>query len=216
MWTFYDERMTQVAKYCQLHTVLTAGNLHGTSLSVHRIQLEVHWAGQGQRHPEQHKILNYSIPLRISVKIQFYGHANVSVVDPHWFQCGSRSGSSFYLNAGLGLGSQTNNDPCRSGYLSDFKVTKSWILYEKYVDIGSKNNKNLFEREEIWFICNLLVNFHAPGSGSAYPIRFRNRDSQMNVLVDPCGSGSTTLAKVSLWWRPRIVGWVFTSRKIPT
>ncbi len=37
----------------------------------------------------------------------------------------------------------------------------------------------------------VLVNFHAPGSGSGFPLRSRNQDSQINA--DPWGSGSKTM-----------------------
>jgi hypothetical protein len=52
--------------------------------------------------------------------------------------------------------------------------------------------KSLFERQEtIYFY--ILVNFHAPesGSGSTLPVRIRIQDSQMNA--DLCGSGPKTL-----------------------
>jgi hypothetical protein len=39
-----------------------------------------------------------------------------------------------------------------------------------------------------------MVNFYAPGSGSALPIRIRIQESQINA--DPCGSGSTTLTRI--------------------
>jgi hypothetical protein len=41
----------------------------------------------------------------------------------------------------------------------------------------------------------ILVNFDAPGSGSgsAFPIRIRIKDNQINA--DPCGFGSTTLVR---------------------
>ncbi len=58
-----------------------------------------------------------------------------SVVDPHWFQCGSGS-SFFYLNADpdsdLEPGFQTNADPGGSGFGLDFWVTKDEFLHEKY------------------------------------------------------------------------------------
>ncbi len=40
----------------------------------------------------------------------------------------------FYLNANSepDIGSQTNADPSGSGFWSDYKVTKAWILHEKY------------------------------------------------------------------------------------
>jgi hypothetical protein len=37
----------------------------------------------------------------------------------------------------------------------------------------------------------ILVKIHAPGPGSAFPIRIRIQDSQ--IYADPSGSGSTTL-----------------------
>jgi hypothetical protein len=37
----------------------------------------------------------------------------------------------------------------------------------------------------------IFVNFHVPGSGSAYPIWIQIQNRQINV--NPCGSGSTTL-----------------------
>jgi hypothetical protein len=46
-----------------------------------------------------------------------------------------------------------------------------------------------FERQETRFICKFLVNYHAPGSGSAFPIRIQDR--QMNA--DPSEFGSTIL-----------------------
>jgi hypothetical protein len=40
-----------------------------------------------------------------------------------------------------------------------------------------------------------MINFHAPGSGSAFPIRIRIQDSQMNA--EPGGSGSTTVTTLA-------------------
>ncbi len=53
-----------------------------------------------------------------------------------------------------------------------------------------KGAKAFLKRQETMFI-EMLVNFHPPGSGSAFPIRIWIQDSQMNA--DPCGSGSTIL-----------------------
>ncbi len=41
---------------------------------------------------------------------------------------------------------------------------------------------------------SIMVNFHAPGCGSAFPIRIRIHESQTNA--DLCGSGSTTLIRI--------------------
>jgi hypothetical protein len=46
-----------------------------------------------------------------------------------------------------------------------------------------------------------LANFHAPGSGSAFPTRIRINSSQMNA--DPGGSGSGTLEQ-SVYFVPVI------------
>ena len=38
--------------------MLTASYLHGASLPVHGVELQVHWAGQGQGHPETKQLTN--------------------------------------------------------------------------------------------------------------------------------------------------------------
>jgi hypothetical protein len=76
---------------------------------------------------------------------------------------------------------------------------KADFLHEKYTfSTVCKRSKNIptkvqkrFRKEEIQFCLYILANFHAPGTGSAFPVRIRIQDSKMNA--DPCGSGSTTL-----------------------
>jgi|688.fasta_scaffold1370678_1 hypothetical protein len=46
-------------------------------------------------------------------------------------------------------------------------------------------NKSLFERLGIQFYLLILVNFLAPGSGSAFPFPFRIQESQINADPDP-------------------------------
>jgi hypothetical protein len=45
--------------------------------------------------------------------------------------------------------------------------------------------KSLFERQGNHVYLYILVNFHAPESGTAFPLRIRIQDSQMNVDPDP-------------------------------
>jgi hypothetical protein len=60
----------------------------------------------------------------------------LSVVDPHWLQCGSGSSFfsmririQFFLNADPDTGSQTNTDSSGSGSRSDFKLKKVEFLH---------------------------------------------------------------------------------------
>ncbi len=62
-------------------------------------------------------------------------------------------------------------------------------------NIGTYEGKKLFLKAGNQVHLSIVVNFHAPRSGSAFPVRIRIQDSQINA--DPCrsGSGSTTLSK---------------------
>ncbi len=71
---------------------------------------------------------------------------------------------------------------------------------------GSENNAEFLD-EAYWYLMQvigqkhtykdtkdfllILDSFHAPGSGSAVPLRIQIQDNQ--VKADPCGSGSTTM-----------------------
>ncbi len=106
-------------------------------------------------------IPKYSIHIYDSIRLGLYQSCRITL--------------SF--NADPDSNCQTNADPCRSGSLSDLKVTKSciftWnILKNKWV-MGKKTNlryKSLLERQETRFI---LAIFHACRSESAFPIRIR-------------------------------------------
>ncbi len=103
---------------------------------------------------------------------------------------------AFNLNADPG--SQTNADPCasRSGSWYDLAVTKRKIFDMKNIlYLGTvichktylRRYKCYFERLEfrlIFFVQFSQVFFLAPGSGSAFPLRVRIQESQINA--DPC------------------------------
>jgi hypothetical protein len=60
------------------------------------------------------------------------------------------------------------------------------FLHEKYTKKPYlRRYESLFERQETRFIC-IIGQFHAPGSGSIFPIRIRTQDSQMYAVhADP-------------------------------
>ncbi len=135
------------------------------------------------------------------------------------FLCGS--GSSFYVNAdpdpvsGTKLRIPADSDPGQT--LTSQKVE---FFHEKYVLKVGKRSKNiptrlrryksLMERQETRFTCKILITFHAPGSESAFPIRIRIRDSQINV--DFMQSGTTTL----MWKQHRLLSSNITKFSSPS
>ncbi len=109
------------------------------------------------------------------------------------------------FNADPDPGSQTNADPCRPRSWS--QQLNFYMLNILKVGTGNRSrnlhtkvNKAFWNAVKPGTILVNLVNFHAPGSGSAFPIRIHIQDSQMNA--DLCGSGSTTLKKRDLKDRP--------------
>jgi hypothetical protein len=99
---------------------------------------------------------------------------------------------AFYHNADPDSDSQSNAVPCGSGSWSEFAVTKSWFFLFIW-KIGHKAYHTLVGKL-FWKTGNqdylyILVKFLAPGSGSAFPIRYGSRSGEPNQ----CGSGSTTL-----------------------
>ncbi len=99
-------------------------------------------------------------------------------------------------------GSKANADACRTGTWPDFNVSKSWIFTWKknnILKVGNRSKNILYQRIRIYGGANaffkgrkpgllILVNSHAPGSWSAFPIRIQDSNA------DSWGSGSTTLA----------------------
>ncbi len=100
---------------------------------------------------------------------------------------------AFYLNADSDPGSQINKDSCGfgPGSWSDFKVTKSLIY--NLLKVGNRSKNITYEgskafsngRKPGFFVNFCLLPCHAPGSGSAFPIRIRTQDSQMRTDPDP-------------------------------
>jgi hypothetical protein len=75
-----------------------------------------------------------------------------SVADPHWFQSGSGPNPAFYLNA----------DPDPGQTLKSQKV--EFLRKNTVLKVGDRS-KHIITVHAI-----NLVNSHAPGSGSAFPI----------------------------------------------
>jgi hypothetical protein len=69
--------------------------------------------------------------------------------------------------------SQTNLDPC--GYLHEGIGKKTYLRRVQKPFWKAGNHEYLI----------ILANFDAPESGSAFPIRIRAQDSQMNADPDP-------------------------------
>ncbi len=88
-----------------------------------------------------------------------------SVVDPLWFQCGP--GSSFYQNADPVLDPESQ------------KSHKNKNLYMK--NRGSSTHFWWKSGNQVYWL--ILVTLHAPGSGSAFPIRIRIQDSQICAVL---------------------------------
>jgi hypothetical protein len=80
------------------------------------------------------------------------------------------------------------------GSWSDFKFTKNfiftWKIYRYLKQVICQKHtyegtKVFLMMHETRFICLFLVSFHAPGSGSAFPIRIRIQDGQLSSDPDP-------------------------------
>ncbi len=106
-----------------------------------------------------------------------------SVVDPHWFQCGSGSREP----------NQCGFMTIRIQILVRLYSCKKWkFLHEKYNEIGIRS-KNIRTKVKYpifktgnQFYFKTLVYFHVPGSGSAFPISFRIQDVKwMRIHADP-------------------------------
>ncbi len=122
----------------------------------------------------------------------------ISVVDLHWFQCGSDP--TFHLHADPETdpdqGSQNNAGPGGPGSWSDFCVTKSWIFTWKMYLKKVRGQKRTYEGTKAFLKGRkpgLFVNFgQFPCSWIQIRIRISNTDRIQDTLMnaDPSGSGS--------------------------
>ena len=108
-----------------------------------------------------------------------------SVVDPHWFQCGS--GSSILGQCGSGSGSRSR--------LLMTKICKIFQLEKKFKFFWSKIALFLslgLHKGRPSYKTNLQ-----PSKGNT---QHQNQCGSMRIHADPCGSGSTTLVMGIMMW----------------
>jgi hypothetical protein len=125
-----------------------------------------------------------------------------SVVDPHWFQCGSGSGSTIVRQCGYGsrvwwpkiviFVDKKNSFFIKNSFLS----RPPWRRSKLHENPSALKRTFNVSKKEISSLFSVFVgHFCPPGSSSSL--------SRFKINGDPCGSGSTTQAKATIIFRAR-------------
>ncbi len=165
-----------------------------------------HTHDQKQRCITHHDFTTYPITaLRVRYRTRMVRRA--SVVDPHWFQCGSRSS----ILGLCGSGSESGSDLWFfGGQKIKFYNEKISFFYSRNFSRGLYQGRPSYRRSLLHSILRVQPalqnmkclhflqiggNFCPPRSGSPFPMQTTETNA------DPCGSGSTTLPGTS--WKEK-------------